>query len=277
MSEVFPPLFLSHGAPNMALHDAPVRDFMISLAQNYQIPEAIIAVSAHFETNGTVVVSDPQPEMIYDFRGFEAELYEMNYPASGQPELAHEVLALLQKAGIKADELKQRGFDHGTWVPLSLCYPDADIPIVQVSIDPDASPEYHFKLGQALASLPERNIAVIGTGNITHNLPALFSKGKDPELDANIKGYVEDFLKWFDTQLESNHLENLLNYRNKAPFAAENHPTDEHLLPIYVALGAANGVAPEQVKAQKKARKIHASYNYEFLAMDAWEFGLNQD
>lgn len=276
MSQYFPPLFLSHGAPNMALHDAPVRDFMKSLAQNYQKPEAIISVSAHFETQGTAVVSDPNPEIIYDFRGFETALHEMDYPAPGHTELAHEVLALMKKAGIKAVDVPKRGFDHGTWVPLSLVYPQADIPIVQVSIDPDETPEYHFKLGQALDSLPKRNIAIIGTGNITHNLPALFSKGRDPELDANIKGYVEVFLKWFDEQLESNHLENLLNYRNKAPFAEENHPTDEHLLPIFVALGAANGVTQEKVqaqkKAQKKARKIHASYNYEFLAMDAWEF-----
>lgn len=277
MSTYFPPLFLSHGAPNMGLHDAPVRDFMRTLAGRYPQPDAIISVSAHFETKGTAVVSDAKPEMIYDFRGFEPELHEMVYPASGHPELAKETLMFLKSAGINAVEIKKRGFDHGTWVPLSLVYPQADIPIVQVSIDPDETPEYHFKLGQALASLAERNIAIIGTGNITHNLPALFSKGRDPELDANIKGYVEAFLKWFDDQLESNHLENLLNYRNKAPFAEENHPTDEHLLPIFVALGAANGPAAEKVKAQKKARKIHASYNYDFLAMDAWEFGLNWD
>ena len=273
MPQYFPPLFLSHGAPNMALHEAPVRDFMKSLSKNYPKPDAIVSVSAHFETSGTAVVSDASPEMIYDFRGFEPELHEMDYPAKGNPELARKILMSLRSAGINAVDVKQRGFDHGTWVPLSLVYPQADIPVVQVSIDPDQTPEYHFKLGQALASLAERNIAIIGTGNITHNLPALFSKGRDPELDANIKGYVEAFLKWFDEQLESNHLENLLNYRNKAPFAEENHPTDEHLLPIFVALGAVNGVAPEKVKA----RKIHASYNYEFLAMDAWEFGFNQD
>ena len=268
MPQYFPPLFLSHGAPNMVLHDAPVRDFMLGLAGNYPKPEAIVSFSAHFETQGTAVVSDAKPEMIYDFRGFEPELHEMDYPANGHSAMAKEILTLLKSAGINAVDVKHRGFDHGTWVPLSLVYPQADIPIVQVSIDPDETPEYHFKLGQALASLADRNIAIIGTGNITHNLPALFSKGRDPELDANIKGYVETFLKWFDEQLESNHLENLLNYRNKAPFAEENHPTDEHLLPIFVALGAANG----ESSTQKKARKIHASYNYEFLAMDAWEF-----
>ena len=270
MPQYFPPLFLSHGAPNMALHESPVRDFMRDLGNHYSRPEAIISVSAHFETSGTAVVSDASPEMIYDFRGFEPELHDAVYPAPGHPELASEVLERLCAAGIGAVEIEKRGFDHGTWVPLSLVYPQADIPIVQVSIDPDASPETHYKLGQALSSFPARNIAVIATGNITHNLPALFSKGRDPKFDANIKSYVESFLAWVDTQLESNHLENLLNYRKNAPFAEENHPTDEHLLPIFVALGAANGVAPEKVKA----RKIHASYAFDFLAMDAWEFGL---
>jgi len=271
MSEYFPPLFLSHGAPNMALHDTPVRDFMRSLSKQYQKPDAIIAISAHFETSGTAVVSDPNPEMIYDFQGFESELHEANYPAKGHSDLAREVLELLEKASINVVDLEKRGFDHGTWVPLSLVYPQADIPIVQVSIDPDETPEYHYKLGQALASLPQRNIAIITTGNITHNLPALFDKGKDSELDANIKNHVVEFLRWFDSQLESNHTENLLSYRKKAPFAAENHPTDEHLLPIYVAMGAAHGNKPEKTKA----RKIHASYNFDFLAMDAWEFRLS--
>ncbi|MEM9330676.1 MAG: class III extradiol ring-cleavage dioxygenase [Pseudomonadota bacterium] len=264
MSQYFPPLFLSHGAPNMALHDTPVRQFMSRLADAYQRPEAIVSVSAHFETKGPVVVTDPGPEMIYDFRGFEPELYEVQYPAPGNPELAEEVAGLIAAAGLPVSKLAKRGFDHGTWVPLSLVWPDADIPIVQVSIDPDESPEYHLRIGRALSSLPQKNIAVIGTGNITHNLPALFSKGKDPKLDANIKDWVAKFLKWFDSELESGNAGNLLNYREKAPFAAENHPTDEHLLPIYVALGAAGN--------KFSAKKIHESYTYDFLAMDAWEF-----
>ena len=260
----FPPLFLSHGAPNMGLRDLPVRDFMKTLSDNYQKPDAIISISAHFETKGTAVVSDPNPGMIYDFRGFENALYEQDYPAPGHPELAKEVAELISDTGRIVSVLSQRGFDHGTWVPLSLVYPDADIPIVQVSIDPDETPEFHYRLGQALSSLPQRNIAVIGTGNITHNLPALFQKGSDPHVDANIKEWVDVFLDWYGSQLESGSVDNLLNYKEKAPFAKENHPTDEHLLPIYVALGAAG--------EKQKARKIHASYDFDFLAMDAWEF-----
>lgn len=264
----FPPLFLSHGAPNMAIRDLPVRSFLKGLGDKYPKPDAIVVVSAHFETRGTVVVSDPNPEMIYDFRGFEPELYEINYPAPGNTELASEIADRLNDRGLSVSVLEKRGFDHGTWVPLSLVYPEADIPIVQVSIDPDETPEFHHRLGQGLSAFPSRNVAVIGTGNITHNLPALFRKGQDPNLDANIRGWVDEFLEWFDSQLDSGNVDNLLNYREKAPFAAESHPTDEHLLPIFVALGAAG--------EKQKAQKIHASYDFDFLAMDAWEFNPAQ-
>ncbi len=264
------PLFLSHGAPNMGLNDSPVRDFMRNLGGQYQQPNAIIAISAHFETEGTAVVTDPEPEMMYDFRGFEPEFHKAVYSAPGNTELGKEVLALLKNADISANEMPARGYDHGTWVPLSLAYPQADIPIVQVSIDPNETPEYHYKLGQALASRLGWNIAIITTGNITHNLPALFNKGNDPDLDANIKRYVAEFLEWFNNQLITNNIENLLNYRSAAPFAAENHPTDEHLLPIFAALGAVNGNSNQK----SKARKIHAAYAFDSLAMDAWEFNL---
>lgn len=260
----FPPLFLSHGAPNMALHDTPVRSFMRAAGAAYPRPDAIVSVSAHFETRDTAVVADPNPEMIYDFRGFEPELYEMNYPAPGAPGLAAEVADLIAAEGLAVVRVDKRGYDHGTWVPLSLVWPDADIPVVQVSIDPDQDPEFHYRLGKALSSLPQRNIAVIGTGNITHNLQALFQKGSDAELDANIRDWVAQFLAWFDSQLESGNPDKVLNYREDAPFAAENHPTDEHLLPIFVAMGAAG--------EDYTARKIHESYEYVFLAMDAWEF-----
>ncbi len=260
----FPGLFLSHGAPNMALHDSPVRRFMSGLGSKYPRPKAIVAVSAHFETKGPAVVTDASPGMIYDFRGFDPDLYEMQYPAPGHPELAGEIADAIEAAGMPVQRIPERGFDHGTWVPFSLAWPDADVPVVQVSIDPDATPEYHYRLGRALSEQPLRNVAVVGTGQITHNLRALFSKGQDAELDQNIKGWVEDFLKWFDEKLEEGSVDELLDYRSPAPFAAENHPTDEHLLPIFVNMGAAG--------EQYRAKKIHDSVTYDWLAMNAYEF-----
>ncbi|MGI9352145.1 MAG: DODA-type extradiol aromatic ring-opening family dioxygenase [Rhizobiaceae bacterium] len=264
MSPPFPTLFLSHGAPNMALNDTPVRKFLSGLGERYPKPDAIVAVSAHFETNGAVVVTDPNPEMIYDFRGFETDLYNMRYPAPGHYKLGEEIAGLLEKADLPVSKMAKRGFDHGTWVPFSLAWPKADIPVVQLSIDPDQGPDYHFRLGKALSSLPARNIAIVGTGNITHNLKAFFSRGEDAELDANIKDWVAEFLSWFSSEIESGNTNNVLNYRENAPFAVENHPTDEHLLPIFVAMGAAG--------EKYSAKKIHESYTHDFLAMDAWEF-----
>jgi len=257
-------LFLSHGAPNMALHDTPVRKFMVDLGNSYPKPDAIIAVSAHFETTGAVVVSDPNPGMIYDFRGFEQELYNVNYPAPGNPELAQEVTDLVQSSGLPVRVLAERGFDHGTWVPFSLVWPQADIPIVQLSIDPDESAEYHYRLGRALAPLAARNILVVGTGNITHNLQALFAGDKSPEFIDKVRGWVDEFLNWVDSELDSGNSANLLEFKEKAPYWRENHPTDEHFLPIFVAMGAAG--------KDFAARKIHESVTYDFLAMDAWEF-----
>ncbi|MBO6815576.1 MAG: dioxygenase [Rhizobiaceae bacterium] len=260
----FPPLFLSHGAPNMGLHPSPVREFMKGLANEFPRPSAIIACSAHFETTGAVIVTDPAPGMIYDFRGFEPELGRFVYPAPGEPGLAERAAGLLEDAGITVGRLAKRGYDHGTWVPLSLAWPDADIPVVQLSIDPQQGPDYHFAIGQALASLADENIAIVGTGNITHNLHVLFGGGKDPALVSSMKQMVDEFLEWFDTKLIEFDTASLLNYRSNAPYAAENHPTDEHLLPIFVAMGAAGNAV--------KPIKLHESFTFDFLAMDAWAF-----
>lgn len=260
----YPPLFLSHGAPNMALHDTPVRSFMSQLGSQFQKPKAIVICSAHFETKGTVVVTDPNPEMIYDFRGFESELYNFKYSADGEPNLAHKVLGLLEASNIDAVAKPERGFDHGVWVPLALAWPEADIPIVQISIDPDETPEYHYKLGRALSSLAHENIALIGSGNITHNLHAVFTRGTNADTDQKMKVYADEFLSWFNSQIDSGNSDMFLNYRENAPFSEENHPTDEHLLPIFFTLG----VAGENYRAEK----LHQSFTFDFLAMDAWGF-----
>ena len=170
-----PTLFLSHGGPNIVVSDTPTRAYLKGLAARLPRPRAIVVMSAHFETGGVAVVTDPRPEMIYDFRGFEPELYEMVYPAPGAPELAGEVLTLLAAAGLDPEPLAQRGYDHGTWTPLLLAYPEADIPIVQVSIDPARDAAWHFGVGRALATLRQTGVLVIGSGHITHNLGAFFA------------------------------------------------------------------------------------------------------
>ena len=239
MGNRFPTLFVSHGGPTIVIEDTPARDFLKSLGERFERPRAIVIASAHYETSGPQVVRDPHPGMIYDFGGFPQELYEMVYPAPGDPGLAAEVGEKLTAAGFQPTFADRRGYDHGTWTPLILAYPEADIPVVQVSVDPRQNPTYHYRLGQALSSLRDEGVLVVGSGHITHNLRAFFMRGRDPELDRNIAGWVDAFTTWMNDKLSAGDRDALLDYRNQAPFVRENHPTDEHLMPIFFAYGAA--------------------------------------
>jgi 4,5-DOPA dioxygenase extradiol len=254
-----PVLFVSHGAPNIVLSDLPARHFMERLEAEIGRPKAIVLVSAHFETSGVTVVADPKPEMIYDFGGFEPELYTMVYPAPGNPELAAKVAGLLEKAAFDPHIAERRGYDHGAWTPLKLAYPDAAIPVVQVSIDPSRDARYHYALGKALAPLRAEGVLVMGSGHITHNLRAFFMRGRNPELDANIGGWVDAFTEWMREKAEAGDIDSLLDWETKAPFAAENHPEAEHLMPFFVALGAGAGGT---------AKRIHHSKQMGFFAYD---------
>lgn len=264
MTQALPSLFISHGAPNMSLSPSEVREFVSRLGSKYPKPAAIVVCSAHFETTGPAVVCDASPQMIYDFRGFEKELYEFQYPAPGEPALAERVAQLIEAEGMKVERVAKRGFDHGIWVPLSLIYPEADIPVVQLSIDPNETPDYHYRLGRAIASLGTENVLLIGSGNITHNLPALSLQGKDLEKDHLLKIHVAKFIDWFDARLGEGEVDALLGYRAQAPYAVENHPEDDHLLPIFFSMGAAG--------EKFRAEKLHESCTYGAMAMDAYEF-----
>jgi 4,5-DOPA dioxygenase extradiol len=259
-----PAIFVSHGAPNLILHDAPVRDFLASYGKSLGAPKAIVIVSAHFGTREAAVVVDEKPTMIYDFGGFEPELYSIQYPAPGAPALAQRVGELLSSNGIPVHGVENRGYDHGTWVPLKLMYPDADIPVLQLSVQPNADPEHHFKVGCALAPLREENILVIGSGSFTHNLGEVFTAHGLADPDAPAKDWMNEFRDWMDARITANDTDALVHYRTEAPFAVKNHPTDEHLLPLYVALGAGAGGSPE---------RIHYSHQYGALALDAYRFG----
>ena len=182
-----PSLFISHGGPNVVTDESPARTYLMGLSHLLPKPKAIVIVSAHFETGGVAVVTDPAPGMIYDFGGFSLELYKMVYTAPGAPELAERVIAMLEKAGFAPFRLEKRGYDHGAWTPLKLAFPEGDIPVVQVSIDPNRDAAWHYAIGRALAPLREEGILLIGSGHITHNLRALFpvmrhGNEPDPEL-----------------------------------------------------------------------------------------------
>lgn len=260
-----PSLFVSHGGPNVVTDDTPARDFLRSLSTLVERPSAIVVMSAHFETDGVAVVADPQPGMIYDFGGFSPELYEMVYPAPGSTAVAEGVLDLLDAACLAPQRVEKRGYDHGTWTPLLLGFPDADVPVVQVSVDPSRNAAWHHSVGAALAPLREEGVLLIGSGHITHNLRALFpvmrhGRPSDPVLIRQ----VNDFVGWFADTLAAGDTDALLDWRRRAPHVAENHPTDEHLMPIFFAHGAA-GEAP-------RAERVHASKQYGFFAWDSYLF-----
>ncbi len=255
-----PAFFISHGSPMLAIADSPARRFLAALAGSLPRPERILVASAHWETAIPAVATAPRPSTIYDFRGFDRRLYEIDYPASGDPDLAGEAASLLSGAGFRVHSDPDHGWDHGVWVPLSLLFPGADIPVAQVSIQPDAGPVHHFRMGQALAPLRDRGVMLVTSGAMTHNLREYFGQSDE----APAPEWVVGFTDWMQQKLESRQTQDLLNYRRLAPFAERNHPEDEHLLPLFVALGAS--------PADEPVRRLHHSVD-RVIAMDVYQFG----
>jgi len=255
-----PALFISHGSPMLALEDAPTTKFLRGLAAGMPKPDAILIASAHWETDEPMVTGNAHPETIHDFQGFPKELYALRYPAPGDPPLALRAQSLLAGAGFKAGIDPMRGLDHGAWNPLLLMYPQADIPVIELSVQPGRDARWHYRIGQALAPLRKENILIIGTGNLTHNLREAF-RGHHLETPA----WVTAFAAWVAERAAAGDTEGLLDWQNLAPHARENHPTPEHFLPFFTALGAAG--------TPLKARHLHEDTALGVLAMDAYAFG----
>lgn len=260
----YPSLFISHGSPDIAIADTPARDFLQSFSKQENKPEAIILVSAHFEAGGVAIEADRLPQTVHDFGGFAPELYQINYPAPGNPALAERLAVLLRNAGLAAGLVHGHGFDHGAWVPLSLMYPEADIPVVMVSVDPHAGPQHHYDLGRAMAALRSENTQIIGSGSMTHNLQQAFAAMRCGERQAVMPEWVSQFVDWFDQEFAAGDTQTLIDYRQKAPHAVRNHPTEEHLMPLFAALGAAG--------ENWTASKLHSSSDFGVLSMDAYAF-----
>ncbi|MGC2087237.1 MAG: class III extradiol ring-cleavage dioxygenase, partial [Bradyrhizobium sp.] len=196
------------------------------------------------------------------FYGFPRALYELRYPAPGAPELAQDIAARLAAAGLPAAIDHARGLDHGAWVPLLLMYPGADIPVLQLSIQTERGPRHHLALGRALAPLRDDGVLIIGSGSFTHNLAEF--RTRRPELNAPALPWVDAFADWVHEAAIAGRVDDLLDYRSRAPFAHKNHPTDEHFLPLFAALGAAGEGA--------HAERLHNSANYGVLRMDVYAF-----
>lgn len=256
-----PTLFISHGSPMLALQDSPARRFLSELGKSLPRPRAILIASAHWETlNGPALSFAQRPETIHDFGGFPAELFAIQYPAPGAPDVAQRAADLLRHAGLAVTRSADRGLDHGAWVPLRLMYPEADIPVAQISILQGAAPADHENIGAALTALRDEGVLVIGSGSLTHNLYEI-SRGQ-PAIAA--PAWVTEFGDWMHGALGANQRAALHDYRRLAPHAVRNHPTEEHLLPLFVAMGAGGAAA--------RARRLHTSIEYGVLAMDVYAF-----
>ncbi len=260
-----PSLFLSHGAPTLPLTDTPARAFLGELGHMFPRPKAILVISAHWETAIPTVSAVERNDTIHDFGGFPRALYELQYPAAGSPQVAARVSELLRATGLDCKTDHRRGLDHGAWVPLLLMYRRADIPVLQLSIQPHLGTRHHLAMGRALAPLREAGVLIIGSGSMTHDLSEFRGNGvSDPAPD-----WVNGFADWIHSSLTSGATDDLIDYRRKAPFAVKNHPTEEHLVPLYAALGAAG--------ADAHAERLHASSTYSILRMDVYAFEAAHD
>ncbi|WP_332671221.1 DODA-type extradiol aromatic ring-opening family dioxygenase [Aromatoleum sp.] len=256
-----PTLFVSHGAPTFALEPGDAGRQLRTAAADLLTPRAILIASPHWMSNRLLLTTSANPETIHDFGGFPEALYELRYPAPGAPECARRAIELLDAAGFPADEEPTRGLDHGAWVPLMHLFPDATIPVVQISLRPRESAGYFFDLGRALEPLCRDGVLIIGSGSMTHNLYEF----RGPR--ETVEPYVTAFTTWIANTLAAGDVEALLDYRRRAPHAERAHPTDEHLVPLMFALGAAGEGATIRRFAEQDVR-------YGMLAMDSYAFGM---
>ncbi len=254
-------LFVPHGAPTFALNPGAAGAAMSDIASKLSPPRAVVVVSPHWETRIPTVSVAQQLETIHDFYGFPDALYSIQYPATGCPEVAKEVATALRSAGFEVDDGSQHGLDHGAWQPLRQMFPDADVPIVPLSMQTHAGPEHAYRVGQALSSLAEKDIWILASGNITHNL-------RDWHVVASTHGqtpaYVHRFADWVQEQLKAHDATALLNYRQHSADGRQAHPSEDHLLPLFVALGAAG--------ANAQPHAFYRGVSDYVIAMDGYAF-----
>jgi 4,5-DOPA dioxygenase extradiol len=253
-----PSVFISHGSPMHALKAGAAGTAWAALGKRIGTPQAILIASAHWETQIPMVTGAERPETIHDFSGFPEPLYKLRYPAPGAPKVAQKAAQILKEHGLTAAIDGCRGLDHGAWAPLLYMYPDAKVPVVQISLQPELGTRHHLRLGRALRKLMEDNVLVIGSGHMTHNLRDWARGSGTPQ------PYAREFSEWVRERLEAHDLDTLADYRSRAPHGARSHPTDEHFLPLFFAVGAA--------RDDYKPERIFSAIDSGVLSMDAYVF-----
>jgi 4,5-DOPA dioxygenase extradiol len=254
--QTLPGLFISHGSPMLALNPEQVGPALERLAHNLPKPRAIIVMSAHWESNDLEVNTGIRPNTWHDFRGFPPALYQLRYPAPGEPQLAEEILKLFADAGLSAHANSTRQRDHGVWMPLLHMYPEADIPVVAVSLPMHMTAQQIYHVGQVLSHLRHSQVLLIGSGSITHNLRALSWNGESnavPEWASSFRNYVVHKLSHSDYDA-------VLDWPS-IPHLEQNHPTLEHLAPLFFAMGTGT-----------RFNVVHSSFSMGALGMDIYRF-----
>jgi 4,5-DOPA dioxygenase extradiol len=258
-STVQPAAFISHGSPMTVLETGPYARSLAEFGRSVA-PLAIVVISAHWEEPGIQIAAGAHPPLIYDFSGFPKELYKITYDAPGSPSLAAEVAGRLKQAGFAAGLDGRRGWDHGVWVPLRLMFPDAQIPVVEISLPTQWSPRKLYNVGQALAAFRQEGVLVMGSGGIVHNLRLMNFRQKDTPVDA----WASEFQEWVKEGIEKEDLEKLFAYEKEAPNAARAVPTPEHFAPLFPVLGA----------ARQSARLVPIFEGIEYGNMSMFSFQL---
>lgn len=255
-----PTLFVSHGAPTFALQPGCSGARFAELGRTLPKPAAVLVISPHWMTPEPRVTIAPRPSTLHDFGGFDPALYEIRYPAAGHPAMARRAAELLCAAGRATRGDPERGFDHGAWVPLLHLYPDADVPLIQVSQPTRLDGPSAWEFGRALAPLADDGVLIIGSGSLTHNLYELGSSHAPRE------SYAAEFAEWVRDTVHSGDAERLQQVMTLAPHARRAHPTAEHLWPLLIAAGAAG--------TPLAGDWIEGGIRYGVLSMDSCVFGL---
>lgn len=255
---MMPSLFVAHGAPSIVLEDNSYTRFLSSLSTEFPKPDGIVVFTAHWESTIQKIGAPDTFDTIYDFGGFSPELYKIKYPASGDAELAKEIQVLFQEQNIPSTIDQTRGLDHGAWTILQLLYPNADIPVVSLSVNRNLTPQEHYLIGKALSPLRKKNILIIGSGGTVHNLRRLRWEASDTE------EWALSFDRWIEDRLVSWDTEGLFGYEQDAPYAKEAVPTNEHFVPLILAMGAG--------EPGNHATLLHRSYQYGSLSLRCWKF-----
>jgi 4,5-DOPA dioxygenase extradiol len=249
-------LFLGHGAPTLATSSHPATRAMRALGARLGRPRAAIVVSPHRESAVFAPGGAARFNAWHDFRGFPRELYALRYEPPGDPELAARIERTLTSAGLDARVSDDARIDHGIWVPLRLIWPEADVPVVPIA-QTGQGPAAHLALGRALRPLVDAGCVVIGSGSITHNLGDVVLQDEY----AQVPAWAREFDDWIADQLARGDLEALVDYRARAPGATHAHPTEEHLLPLFVAAGAGGA-----------AQALFRGFHYGTVSLSAYAF-----